>query len=223
MEARLKEISLNEALLCLGHRAGSVPRIVKDAIARACARIRETVVPRAHWRAFPMSGGRLTGCAFQPAGSDMEALLTGCEAAILLGVTLGAEADRMLTMAQATDMAYAAVLDACLSAAVEGAADDFCAQLAQKYAEDGLFLTDRFSPGYGDFPLAQQGELIAALDAQRRMGLTVSPFGLLAPMKSITAVIGVSKEEKPRRARGCAHCNRFENCPYRKENKTCGK
>ena len=58
------------------------------------------------------------------------------------------------------------------------------------------FLTDRFSPGYGDFPMESSKDLVGLLDAGRRIGLTVSQSGILIPRKSVTAVLGVS--DRPR-------------------------
>ena len=86
-----------------------------------------------------------------------------------------------------------------------------------------LHRTDRFSPGYGDLPLDLQPALCAALDAQRRLGLTVTDSLLLNPVKSVTAVIGLSPTPQPARIRGCGYCNFRENCQFRKEGTTCGR
>ena len=56
--------------------------------------------------------------------------------------------------------------------------------------DSGLAVRPRFSPGYGDLPLALQREVFAALDCPRRIGLTLSDSLLMSPTKSVTALIG---------------------------------
>ncbi len=58
-----------------------------------------------------------------------------------------------------------------------------------------LYLTDRFSPGYGDMPLAQSGQICEVLNTGRSIGLTVSQSGILMPRKSVTAVLGISRTQ----------------------------
>jgi hypothetical protein len=75
-------------------------------------------------------------------------------------------------------MADAVILDCCGSSAIENVCDNLCDDLQQ--AVDG-FLTDRFSPGYGDFPFAQQPDFCRTLDISRRIGVNLSPSGLMIP------------------------------------------
>ena len=42
-------------------------------------------------------------------------------------------------------------------------------ELEEKLSPKGLFLTDRFSPGYGDMPFAQQKELCSILDTAKNI------------------------------------------------------
>ena len=65
-------------------------------------------------------------------------------------------------------------------------------------------------------------EACAALDTGRRLGVTVTPSLLMNPVKSVTAVIGLSDAPQPARVRGCGACNLRETCQFRKEGKTCG-
>ena len=87
--------------------------------------------------------------------------------------------------------------------------------------EEGLLLTDRFSPGYGDLPLKLQIGLCAALNTSRRIGLTVTPSLILVPRKSVTALLGIADRPKTLRKRGCEVCGMFLHCPYRKEGVVC--
>ena len=146
-------------------------------------------------------------------GNDILRHLEGCGSCVLLACTLGAGVDAALRAAGASDMAYAVVLDALASVAVEQTADAAEQTLRNEEREEGQFLTGRFSPGYGDYPIAVQND--------RKIGLCATPTHLLTPRKSVTAVLGVAGHPVTGRRAGCANCALRERCAYRKEGKTC--
>ena len=153
-------------------------------------------------------------------GAMAKTMLQGCGQAALLCCTLGAAFDRLLRMTQARDMAKAAILNACGSAYAEAGCNAAEKEIASRYP--GMYLTDRFSPGYGDLPLTLQPVFIAALDAGRRLGVTVTDSLLMLPAKTVTAVIGLSELPQPARIRGCGFCALKENCAYRERGTHCG-
>ncbi|MBQ8851544.1 MAG: methionine synthase, partial [Oscillibacter sp.] len=128
--------------------------------------------------------------------------------------------DARLRSSQARDMAKAVILNACGSALVEQGCDEAEQEIAGRFP--GLYLTDRFSPGYGDLPLTLQPSICAMLDAQRRLGIVVAPSMLMTPGKSVTAVIGLSRTPQMARIRGCGYCSMRETCALRKGGKHCG-
>lgn len=154
-------------------------------------------------------------------GNDILRHLEGCGSCVLLACTLGARVDAALRAAGASDMAYAVVLDALASVAVEQTADAAEQTLRNEERGEGQFLTGRFSPGYGDYPIAVQNDLLRLLDAPRKIGLCATPAHLLTPRKSVTAVLGVAGHPVTGRRAGCANCALRERCAYRKEGKTC--
>lgn len=152
-------------------------------------------------------------------GRMARTMLADCGEAVALICTLGAQFDRELMMAQARDMARAVLLDACGSAYVEEGCDRAEKEIAARCP--GLFLTDRFSPGYGDLPLNVQPALLRAVDGERRLGVTVKDSCMLSPVKTVTAVIGLARRPQPARLRGCAHCSMQNSCAYRERGSTC--
>lgn len=70
-----------------------------------------------------------------------------------MAATLGADVEQLLMHVQVSDMARALILDSCASAAVENLCDNLEADLRTQVEAEGCYLTDRFSPGYGDLPL----------------------------------------------------------------------
>ena len=182
------------------------------------------VQPRYVYRVFTLERlpdcVRLKGANVDLTGSSARNMLAGCGQAALMACTLGVRFDAKLLSLQARDMAKAVILDALGSALVEAGCDEAEREINRRFP--GLYLTDRFSPGYGDLPLALQPQLCAALDAERRLGITVSQSLLINPVKSVTAVIGLSDMPQPARIRGCGFCRLQTTCQFRKEGKTCG-
>lgn len=213
---------VDEALRYLG-AARPDPELRRQAQALS-EELAASLRPRRVWAAYPLERGEgrfhLAGTALELSGATAGRMLDGCGQAVLLACTLGARFDALLRAAQARDMARAVLLDALGSAFVEAGCDEAEQEIAARFP--GLYLTDRFSPGYGDLPLDVQPALCAALDAGRRLGLTVTPSLLLNPAKSVTAVLGLSPVPQPARVRGCQFCAMAGSCPYRKEGKTCG-
>jgi hypothetical protein len=118
--------------------------------------------------------------------------LVGCDEGILMAATLGAEADRLLLRAQSGDIALAHAMDAAASALLEARADE--SREKRLSALPGARLTHRFSPGYGDWSLDDQDKLLSMLGAGvRRIGLATTAAGMLAPTKSITALMGIAR------------------------------
>lgn len=221
MEPRLTAINHNEVLLYLGYHGGMDTPPMEEDIARCSRKIMETARPRIVYRQFELlPEGALKGTDFRPEGEDVRKLLRECRQVVLMAATLGAEAEQLIRRTQVTDMAGALILDCCASSAIENVCDNFCEDLQKEV--DG-YLTDRFSPGYGDFPFAQQPDFCRCLDVSRRIGVSLTPEGLMIPQKSVTAIIGIADRPQEKRSRGCAYCTMFETCTYRREGKTCEK
>ena len=187
------------------------------------AALETSLTPRFTFAAFPVrhtaEGEALEGSGLVLPGGMAKTMLRECTHAVLLLCTLGAGFEAMLRAASARDMAQAAMLDACGSAYVEAGCDEAEKAIAARFPEKHL--TDRFSPGYGDLPLELQPALCAALDSQRRLGVTVTESLLMVPMKTVSAVIGLADTPQPARVRGCQFCARRETCEFRKHGQTC--
>ena len=219
MEPRLTELNYNEILMYLGHRGQEITPEVEGQIRRCMEEIARTAEPRLVYRRLALAGGAIPGLPL--AGEDIQGLLAESREAVLMAVTLGPGIERLLMRREVTDMADAVILDCCASSAIENVCDNLCADLEAEFSP--RYLTDRFSPGYGDLPFAQQPDFCRVLDLSRRIGVNLSPRGLMIPQKSVTAILGIADIPQNKRFRGCAHCSAFETCTLRKENRSCGK
>ena len=217
MDAELLQVPLREVLHFLGWRGTPVDAPLLAQIRDLCDLAVREVRPRMAERRFPLApDGSLAGTSMTPKGNDVRAMLAPCREAVLLAATLGAESERLLLRMQAKDAAQALLLDAVLSAAIEAVLDAREEALRGELAAQGRYLTDRFSPGYGDMPLAQTREICEVLGAQRAIGLTVSAGGVMIPRKSVTAILGISDVPVARRPAGCEGCAARETCALRR-------
>ncbi|MDO4960916.1 MAG: vitamin B12 dependent-methionine synthase activation domain-containing protein [Eubacteriales bacterium] len=237
--ARLTKINYNEVLMYLGHRGQDIDSSVDEQIRRCIDIIANAAAPKLTWRMAQVRDGMPEGFALP--GKDIRKLLESSEQAVFLAVTLGAGIDRLLLQYEIRDMADAFILDACAAAAVENvcnnfeedikagidkrAADESAGTELPAKAESGgnktYYLTDRFSPGYGDLPIETQKLFAEFLNTSRTIGVNVTENYLMIPRKSVTAVLGISNVPQSHRASGCEVCSMFRTCPYRKNGSTC--
>lgn len=163
----------------------------------------------------------LKDCAVRLEGRDIAQHLADARSVILLAVTLGANVDRELRRRSLTDPLGQVMFDAAATGLIEQATDELEARLRAEANERGLFCSWRFSPGYGDFPLDVQPHLLAAIDATRRLGITLTPSNLMVPTKSVTAVVGLHPTPQPGLASTCEACSLAEYCTLRSRGVTC--
>ena len=178
--------------------------------------LRAAATPRGVWKQLP-----LTALPLQNAGNDIARHLRGCDAMVLMAVTLGSGADTLMRRLELTDIALAAVVDAMASAVMEELCNALEAEIRTSVQAQGHYLTGRFSPGYGDCPLTLQQPFAIALDTVRGLGMAVTPENLLTPRKSVTAILGVADHPVTGARAGCGHCLLREKCEYRKRGTTC--
>ncbi|NLT58169.1 MAG: methionine synthase [Clostridiales bacterium] len=220
---RALRVDIPQALRALGYGGTGPGAQVGAQLAQAALQIERQA--DAHWTFRPFvleAPPRLPEAQLSLPGRDIALHLAGCGACLLLAVTLGGGIERHIRAAEACDMAAALLLDVAASTLVEQYADEAERLLRLQYRGQGAHLTGRFSPGYGDLPLALQGDLLRLLNAQRQIGLTVSAGGILLPRKSITALLGVADRPVSGRPAGCETCALRARCADRKEGRHCG-
>lgn len=224
MDGFLKDIDRNEVLRYLGYKGSIIDENTNLQIDKATELIKKIAMPKIIYRVSDIifeNGLSLSATNFKPLGNDIAALLKDCKKAVLFAATIGNLFETELRKAQITDMAFAVILDSCANSAIENVCDNFQNHIRLSWEKEGMFLTERFSPGYGDMPITQQKEFCMVLDTARKIGVTVSSSGLLVPTKSVTAIIGISENPQPKRIKSCENCTAFANCKFRKDGITC--
>lgn len=211
------EISRKTIAKYLGYH-GKTPDEATAALMEDCLRELSVLTPRHALARLPLSLGgdtvRIGSMSVQ--SKSLAAHLAGCREAILLAATLGAQADQLIRRASALHMSRAVVLHACAAAMLEAYLNGAGAALSRELEKEGLYLTPRFSPGYGDLPLNCQADMLAILMAGKRIGLSLTAEYLLIPAKSVTAVLGLSTEKQLSCIQVCKRCS-LTACPFREE------
>ena len=141
--------------------------------------------------------------------------LNGCDQVILLAITLGIAVDRRMRQLEIQDMSKAIAFQACATAYLEKQCDLLQEKILKEIEESGHYLRPRFSPGYGDFSVLHQRDILDMLQAQKYIGLTLTDGYMLTPTKSVTAVIGLSKIKTACHQKGCEECTKLD-CLYRR-------
>ena len=140
---------------------------------------------------------------------DLAAHLKGCEEALLLSATLGSRVDAAIRRLALGSVAEGAAAQAVAAALIES----YCDEVQARFDTGGLAQRPRFSPGYGDWDLAEQRLLFPVLNCAKLIGLTLTEGCMIAPSKSVTAVIGLSEDVQCVWNK-CMTCGNI-NCPYR--------
>ncbi len=118
-------------------------------------------------------------------------LLRRASCVVCLAATAGIAMDNAVSSEMDRgEMTEAFMLDAIGSETVEAAVDELHWKILKEMAEEnGLNVTPRFSPGYGDWRLTVQADLVRASGGPL-IGISVTPSSLMIPRKSVTAVLG---------------------------------
>lgn len=122
--------------------------------------------------------------------------LQGCRELFIFGATLGIKVDIALRGLLLNSTLAGAAAQAAAAALIETYCDDCCAQL-EAQLPGGQILVSRFSPGYGDWPLTEQKKLFPLLAGAGKIGLTLTDGCMMAPVKSVTAIIGIRTGKEP--------------------------
>ena len=130
--------------------------------------------------------------------------------------TIGAALERRVTeLWEARELPLAAMLDSVGSGAVESLAEYVNDELCQEGLRRGVKVTNRISPGYGGWDVAQQTALFR-LCAGDAIGVTLNEARFMTPVKSISLLAGAGPGARvDHYFSQCARCW-LRDCAYRR-------
>ena len=207
----LSNLNRSEALRYMGAKALNPDKMTSDIMDEVENELLKVCRPAYTFTEIPKDSSAL-------GGNDIKKVVAESEKVLLIAATLGIYVEKLLRKTQITDMAKAVVVDSMASVAIEQFMDKIEDELKERYK--GFYFTNRFSPGYGDYPLEKQREVVKILNTEKKLGLSLSDSLLLNPTKSVTAVIGLNKNEVKGKINCTSKCMKCgnKNCPYRREN-----
>lgn len=212
------DIRTKEAVRYLGYGKATVDDKTLQMIQESFQELANISEAKCIYRIFELSFSEeeeLQICNLHIKSKSLQKNLKGCEQVVLFGATIGTAVDRQIRTYELTDMARAVVMQACAAAVLEEYCDSVQEQIAQEFAKEELYLRPRFSPGYGDFSILHQKEILNMLEASKKIGLAMTEGYMLTPTKSVTALIGISRTKEPCHRKGCEECTKVD-CIYRR-------
>lgn len=173
--------------------------------------------PKTTFQRFPLKidGDLIKIESLEFKSANLSKNLKDCDEVILFAATLGMDVDRTLARYSKINVSKALIFQSTAAAAIEGVCNELNEDLRLKIAEEGLFLRPRFSPGYGDVPLAIQKDFLSLINAKVTTGIILTEGDLMIPEKSVTAFIGISKNNTNCQSQGCEACAK-KDCSYRR-------
>ena len=134
---------------------------------------------------------------------NLARLLSSSKGALVFASTLGIGVDRLIKKYSETNPSKALIFQALGAERIETFTDIF---LKDYEKSNGVSLTPRFSPGYGDLPLEAQRDIFALLNPSKLIGVTLNDSLIMSPSKSITAIAGIGGEALGKF--GCENCEK---------------
>jgi len=168
------------------------------------------------WQKLPAAqkGGELDLTFASTRSERLRHHLEGCSHIILFGATVGIGLDRLIARYGKTSPAKALLLQAVGAERIEALCNLFSEKIKNETAAEGLHVTSRFSPGYGDLPLELQQDIFRTLNSSGKIGLTLTESLMMSPSKSVTAIIGIGSCCHDT-ATGCSGCAKTD-CIHRR-------
>jgi len=221
------EINRNEVLRYLGYKKGDIGESISQLIDECIEEIKKYSNYKYTYIVLKIKQSEdnieLLKSNLILEGSDILHHLKDSTMCAVLAVTLGSLVDTKIKFFEKTNLTKALILDACASTAIEWVCDEASHKIKEEALSDyDLGITYRYSPGYGDFSMDIQPEIINALEAQKKIGLTVTETNILIPRKSVTAIIGFQDKNIISIHPGCKTCNNAKWCQLKKGGNYCG-
>lgn len=166
-----------------------------EAIRKAIDKAYSMIHGKGVFKTYELSGvdgdtveGNETGRLFT--GKHMVKLLGECDRATLLACTIGPELETESQKLQgAGEITEAYILDMVGGWMADYMADRVDERVEREIRRAGYGRTMRFSPGYGDWVLENQPEVLRLVEAEK-IGITLTESDIMIPRKSVSAVIG---------------------------------
>jgi len=212
-------ISRNEIEFSLGYDEGEIPEhfveIIDDILLQVPNRCEVRAGYKIHDLTRPLdrNDGLIIGGIFFRMDRIVTSQLKNSEKAALFLCTIGSGMEmwskQLLSDGNPT-MSY--FVDTVASVTVESVTNLLHERIGQKMNEHGLKITNRYSPGYCNWSVAEQ-QLLFSLLPENFCSVTLTESSLMLPIKSTSGIIGIGEAVEWKEYL-CDKCG-MKDCTYR--------
>jgi hypothetical protein len=213
-------LSVSQIESFMGYKEGEDSELVTDLIEEILKESREICTPKAQYSIF-------TGIMFEDSSKSVEIgnisfrikkivynQIKKSDSAAIFLCTAGAEIGiRSRKAMQDRDLLRGYIYDVVGSEIVEATADLMQVELEKEVISEGRKITNRYSPGYCGWDVAEQHKLFQ-LVPDNFCGIRLTESALMDPVKSISGIIGAGTDVRFN-PYTCGMCD-LKDCFYRK-------
>ncbi|MCC5467446.1 methionine synthase [Pelosinus baikalensis] len=161
----------------------------------ACTEAQIISKPKASWQMYDYDASSATIMSPEPLSLPPTVIskhLANSLKVAVIAVTIGPDLEELVSdYFSKNEYTLGLLLDAAGTTAVELAADQACELIKQEANKQGYTTLFRFSPGYGQWDIRVQPQILSLAHGDE-INITVTSTCMLLPRKSITAVIGLT-------------------------------
>lgn len=218
------KIDKKEVLRYLGYKNQEIDKNLTDLIEACCEEVIDISKENFVYEIFDIERKNqeisLLGSTLVLKDMDIINHLSASKKCVVMAATLGIDIDNRIAFYSRFNITKGLIMDACASTAIESLCDALQTQIMEKALEDNLHITNRYSPGYGNFSIDNQSNILNILEAYKKIGLSVTESNILLPRKSVTALIGLGEIITLKTNDKCMNCNNSD-CDFRKDGRYC--
>jgi hypothetical protein len=215
-------ISEKKFIELLGYDADCIPEPVSETITYILKNLHDKVRLQSGYKIFNPRKVKITDDRFIidnrifNCGKIISAPLKNADTLVLIVSSLGEEIDKWSrNFMDNNEMLKGYLIDKIASELVEELADKTQLLLKNQLEEIAFKTTNRYSPGYCGWSVADQNNLFSLLPS-KFCGVIVNKNSMMMPIKSISAIIGVGKHVEKKNYE-CSICD-LEFCYKRERN-----
>ncbi len=151
-------------------------------------------------------------------GEDIRSYVENSKHIAVFLVTTSIAVDQKLKRLEKLDKLAYIVFDKVSSHYIEDVAEQLQKEIELELLKENKYTLNRFSTGYGDYPLEVNEQIVDLLNGNR-MGVFLTEKKMFMPSKTISGIIAAGDINKT--FNFCKTCNLTKNCVYIKGGRKC--
>jgi len=211
-------ISKNQILNLLGYNIDQPEEIIEKSIVKSIDESRNLIFPKAGYiilkkESHEITGEIKTGDIILKVNKIVASQIKKADYFALFICTIGNQVERKSSdLMNKHDMLDGYILNLIGSEAAEAVADIVHKEIGKTAKNEGLNITNRYSPGYCKWNVEEQFKLFS-LFPENFCGISLTESALMDPVKSVSGIIGIGEAVFFKQYK-CVACD-DKNCIYR--------